>query len=529
MLEIFKTIIMKSYLYFLFILTAILSASCSTKELIPIKSSNKEIKTFSFKTLNINASIDSVQRNITANLPFRTDASLLAPTITISPKATISPASDIVQNFTKPVLYTVTAEDGSSQTFTVNISIKSSEKQITSFSFKTLNINASIDSIQRNITATLPSYSIDASLLSPTITISAKATISPSSDIIQNFTKPVLYVVTAEDGSRQTFTVNIIAPPKSSKPTSTLVSSNIVKLQWAKIDNIKLYKIYRNNIVVYEGSNLFFEDSGLTPETTYTYNLTLVNEFGESPKSEALIVKTLTATLVDVVDDKSYASYLPFTWLYYDRGKDEWLDSYQMTFESNSSKFNLVHYYNYNYYINNRKYVIKDYSFKIEKDVIYIYDTDYKKFIKFIRIEKNSLDQFKAYSISETATSYRESLMGIFNKADYVEQNNAQVIKNSDFLDKMTGLWKEAENPNLYFPDKNIVYDFSENKNFFWKRYETHDGSKKAEKYQYKIDAQSKFFTRSWGNSIDASWKSVDIKNGTSKNSLIVDGKQWYR
>ena len=105
---------MKSYLYFLFILTAILSASCSTKELIPIKSSNKEIKTFSFKTLNINASIDSVQRNITANLPFRTDASLLAPTITISPKATISPASDIVQNFTKTVLYKVKARRNNS-------------------------------------------------------------------------------------------------------------------------------------------------------------------------------------------------------------------------------------------------------------------------------------------------------------------------------------------------------------------------------------------------------------------------------
>ena len=172
---------MKSYIYFLFILTAILSASCSTKELIPIKSSNKEIKSFSFRTLNINANIDSVQRNITATLPFGTDASLLTPTITISPKATISPASDI----------------------------------------------------------------------------------------IQNFTKPVLYIVTAEDGSSQTFTVNIIAPPKSSKPTSTLVSSNIVKLQWAKIDNIKSYKIYRNNIVVYEGSNIFFEDIGLTAETTY--------------------------------------------------------------------------------------------------------------------------------------------------------------------------------------------------------------------------------------------------------------------
>jgi hypothetical protein len=234
---------------------------------------------------------------------------------------------------------------------------------------------------------------------------------------------------------------------------------------------------------------------------------------------------------VDVVDDKSYANYLPFKWLSYVDygGKTEYFNSYDLTFESNSSNLKFRHYYNHYDYIISTKVETTNYSFKIEKDVIYTYDEFYKKFIKFIRIEKISLDQFKAYTITETTSFYSESLMGIFNKADYVEQNKAQVIKNSDFLDKMTGLWKEADNPNSFLADKNIIYDFSENKNFFWRRYETYDGSKKAEKYQYKIDAQSKFFTRSWGNSIDASWKSVDIKYDAIKNSLIVDGKQWYR
>lgn len=408
------------------------------------------------------------------------------------------------------------------------IQIKSSEKQIKSFSFKTLNINATIDTIQRNVIATLP-FGTDASNLSPTIIISTKATISPASDIVQNFTKPVLYTVTAEDGSSQIFTVNIIAPPKSSKPISTLVSSNVIKLEWAKIDNIKSYKIYRNNIAVYEGSNSFFEDIGLTAETTYTYNLTLVNEFGESPKSEALTVKTLPSTLADVIDDKTYANYLPFTWLSYNSGTTQWVDAYEMSFKSDNSILKFRHLYNHYNYINDTKIETTNYSFKIEKNVIYIYDTFYKKFVKFVRIEKNSLDQFKAFRISETTSTYSENLMGIFNKADYLEQNREEVIKISDFLNKMTDVWKEADKAQSFFGEKNISYDFSENKNYFWKRYENSDGSKKSEKYQYKIDAQSKFFTRSWGNSIDASWKSVNIKYDASKNILIVDGIQWYR
>jgi hypothetical protein len=45
-------------------------------------------------------------------LKYGTDTRILAPTFEISPKATISPVSGSVRNFTSPVNYTVTAEDG---------------------------------------------------------------------------------------------------------------------------------------------------------------------------------------------------------------------------------------------------------------------------------------------------------------------------------------------------------------------------------------------------------------------------------
>ena len=45
----------------------------------------------------------------------------LAPTFTLSPFATISPASGSTQNFTNPVTYTVTAQNGTAQNYTVTV------------------------------------------------------------------------------------------------------------------------------------------------------------------------------------------------------------------------------------------------------------------------------------------------------------------------------------------------------------------------------------------------------------------------
>ena len=49
----------------------------------------------------------------------------LVPTIKISEKATISPASGVAQDFSKPVTYTVTSEDGiTTTTYTVSVAGK---------------------------------------------------------------------------------------------------------------------------------------------------------------------------------------------------------------------------------------------------------------------------------------------------------------------------------------------------------------------------------------------------------------------
>ena len=69
------------------------------------------------------ATIDSDLHTITISVDFA-DLTDITPTIVISDGATISPESGVLQNFTDPVSYTVTAEDGiTTQIWTVTVNI----------------------------------------------------------------------------------------------------------------------------------------------------------------------------------------------------------------------------------------------------------------------------------------------------------------------------------------------------------------------------------------------------------------------
>ncbi|QHI71020.1 GLUG motif-containing protein [Aminipila terrae] len=69
-----------------------------------------DITEFSFASPTVTGTITGT--NIAITVPYGTTVTNLIPTITFSPKATISPISGIGKDFTDPVIYTVTAEDG---------------------------------------------------------------------------------------------------------------------------------------------------------------------------------------------------------------------------------------------------------------------------------------------------------------------------------------------------------------------------------------------------------------------------------
>ncbi|NJB70259.1 Leucine-rich repeat (LRR) protein [Saonia flava] len=182
-----------------------------------VKSLEKEIISFSFLSANntvlavdITAIINATAKTVAVNLPSDTALTALTPTFSISPKASISPEGE--QDFTNPVTYTITAEDGSTSSYIITATSKSSAKQITSFVFLLtnnpieVNVVGTIDEENKTISATMPPGTNLSGLL-PEIQLSDLATINLTAP--QDFTDPLEYIITAEDGSTSTYTVTV--------------------------------------------------------------------------------------------------------------------------------------------------------------------------------------------------------------------------------------------------------------------------------------------------------------------------------
>ena len=67
--------------------------------------------------------VDETNYTVVLNVPYGTNVKNLVPDVVISTGATLSPASGIAQDFTNPAVYTVTAQDGSVQSYKVTVNI----------------------------------------------------------------------------------------------------------------------------------------------------------------------------------------------------------------------------------------------------------------------------------------------------------------------------------------------------------------------------------------------------------------------
>ncbi|MEO9872660.1 Kelch repeat-containing protein [Ekhidna sp.] len=98
------------------------------------RSNEKEIVSFIFAAADNDALIDDVTATIaeteagnliTANVPFGTNVTALVPTIELSALASVNPTGS--QDFSELAFYTVTAENQSTQTYIVSISVETNE------------------------------------------------------------------------------------------------------------------------------------------------------------------------------------------------------------------------------------------------------------------------------------------------------------------------------------------------------------------------------------------------------------------
>jgi hypothetical protein len=159
-------------------------------------------------------------------VPPGTDLTTLSPDIAYTGVAIDFPAG-VVRDFSGPVDYTVTAEDGSEKTYTLRVDTRSGDiKLITSLIFngvpvadgRTLRVAAAIDQDNHTITAMVP-HTADIRSLNPVITYLGRSIagptggdkrVNPFTDLARNFETPQAYTVKSQDDDAQTYTVTVL-------------------------------------------------------------------------------------------------------------------------------------------------------------------------------------------------------------------------------------------------------------------------------------------------------------------------------
>ena len=194
-----------------------------TVTVIVAPSNEAEITGFVIAGQEGSSVIDTINKTISVVMPYGTIDLNLSPTVTTSKGASVSPLSGASQNFTHDVEYIVTAADDSVETYTVTVTVApSNEAEISEFVIEGQEGSSVIDPINKTISVVMP-YKTSLLNLSPTITISAGASVNPASRESQDFTDSVEYTVTAADYSTETYTVTVTVAPSNEAEISEFV------------------------------------------------------------------------------------------------------------------------------------------------------------------------------------------------------------------------------------------------------------------------------------------------------------------
>ena len=194
-----------------------------------------EIATYSLPGQTGVATINSAAGTIDVTMPFGATITSLAATFGLSAGAalkvgTTTQASGTTKNnFTTPVVYVVTAQNGTTnKTWTVTVNIApNTAAEIATYSLPGQTGIATINSAAGTIDVTMP-YGATITSLAATFGLSAGAalkvgtTTQASGTTKNNFTTPVVYVVTAQNGTtNKTWTVTVNIAPNTAAEIAT--------------------------------------------------------------------------------------------------------------------------------------------------------------------------------------------------------------------------------------------------------------------------------------------------------------------
>ncbi len=176
-------------------------------------SQNKILQIAVKEDQNASIVIDTINFTVKIGVSKTVPVSSLTLNFALSPKAKISPASGVVQDFTTPKTYTVTAENGKSQSYIISASNLSDEKKIYRASIPALFQDGTGVITNNSVTFTLP-YGTNLSSISVDATLSEGATASPAFSTPHDYSGPVVHTITAANGSKTNYTFNMQLSPQ---------------------------------------------------------------------------------------------------------------------------------------------------------------------------------------------------------------------------------------------------------------------------------------------------------------------------
>ena len=176
--------------------------ACDVEKEPYIQGAENEKLILKFEVDGVVGNINEDNKVVVLDFPAGTDVSHLTPTIKVSQYATVDPASGVEQDFSEPVRYTVTAFNGTTAEYMVSAIVfdAENEKSILSFRIDAIDCEGVVDETGKTVTLNLP-VETDVTQLVPTIVVSEGATVDPASGVAQDFSNPVVYTVTALNGS----------------------------------------------------------------------------------------------------------------------------------------------------------------------------------------------------------------------------------------------------------------------------------------------------------------------------------------
>ena len=196
--------------------------ACDIEKEPYIQGAEDEKQILKFEVEGVVGNIDDDAKTVVLDFPAGTDVSHMTPTITISDYATVEPESGVAQDFTSPVYYTVTAMNGTTAQYMVEAVVHDVDNEKSILSFVIDGVEGEINEIAKTVSLTMPEDT-DVTGLVPTIEVSDGATVSPASGEAQDFTNPVEYTVTAQNGTTAVYTVTVFVLGGAIEPTGKAV------------------------------------------------------------------------------------------------------------------------------------------------------------------------------------------------------------------------------------------------------------------------------------------------------------------